>query len=373
MRKSKLWVVPIEPLENRYTGHWFKYLPEQLSANIKNFDVEQIDIQWKPMPTKKGEFLNFGDTVRFKNAQSIYIATMFMEGDIQANDVFLFTDAWNPTITYLRYLSITYQIPILIYGIWHAGAYDENDILGQRKKQSYDGATRMHHIEKSLLTSIDFNIFATHYHEQLFANEFSSYKNETSFIERPRTYVTGFPMEYYKDKVVLPNNHPKEKIVLFPHRKSKEKHPEIFHGLREFMPGYELIFTQDVCKNKEEYHNLLSRAEYCFSASDQETFGISMYEAALAGCKPIVPNKLSYKELWFECFRYNDLYDIPAMLEGMTYDRLNSNVQKLNQEYFHGNRLYSLIDDPRNYKKSPMKPIKEFLSPMESAFIYDAG
>ena len=41
-----------------------------------------------------------------------------------------------------------------------------------------------------------------------------------------------------------------------------------------------------------------------FSANLQETLGISMYEGALVDAIPMVPDRLSYKEMAFDAFKY---------------------------------------------------------------------
>jgi hypothetical protein len=49
---------------------------------------------------------------------------------------------------------------------------------------------------------------------------------------------------------------------------------------------------------------LLSKAKIVFSANLQETLGISCYEGALAGALPLVPDRLSYSEMYTDAFMY---------------------------------------------------------------------
>ena len=63
----------------------------------------------------------------------------------------------------------------------------------------------------------------------------------------------------------------------------------------------------EVTNNKKEYYELLSKAKIVFSASKQETFGIGTVEAMMLGAMPVVPNKLSYIELYDSLFRYENL------------------------------------------------------------------
>lgn len=105
-------------------------------------------------------------------------------------------------------------------------------------------------------------------------------------------------------------------MIVFPHRISPEKHPEMFDELAASMPDWNCIKTIEVAKDKKEYYSLLRRAKYSVSFADQETFGISMVESFNCGCIPIVPNRLSYKEMFSPEFRYNGpLIEAKNMIE----------------------------------------------------------
>jgi len=70
-----------------------------------------------------------------------------------------------------------------------------------------------------------------------------------------------------------------------------------------------LIFLKQEEKlTKDEYHKLLSEAKIVFSANLQETLGISCYEGALLGAIPMVPNRLSYCEMYMYHFKYPSVW-----------------------------------------------------------------
>jgi hypothetical protein len=108
-------------------------------------------------------------------------------------------------------------------------------------------------------------------------------------------------MEYLKDTIYEGD---KEDIILFPHRISVEKQPELFRELAKRNPQYKWIMCQEENLTKAEYHELLSKAKIVFSANLQETLGISCYEGALAGALPLVPDRLSYSEMYTDAFTY---------------------------------------------------------------------
>lgn len=56
-----------------------------------------------------------------------------------------------------------------------------------------------------------------------------------------------------------------------------------------------------------EYVEQLKRGTIVVSTSDHEFYGISIIEAVRAGCRPLLPNRLSYPELFPEEFLYEDV------------------------------------------------------------------
>ena len=83
-----------------------------------------------------------------------------------------------------------------------------------------------------------------------------------------------------------------------------EKQVAIFRDLKEHLPQYEFVVCQDQQLTKNEYHNLLGEAKIVFSANLQETLGISCYEGALLDAIPMVPDRLSYTEMYYDTFKY---------------------------------------------------------------------
>jgi glycosyltransferase involved in cell wall biosynthesis len=58
--------------------------------------------------------------------------------------------------------------------------------------------------------------------------------------------------------------------------------------------------------SREEYAGWLRRADVAVSTAIHEFFGIAVIEAVRAGCRPLLPAKLSYPELFPEEFLYQN-------------------------------------------------------------------
>ena len=297
-----VFIVDIEAVESRYTGQWKRHVPELLRK--AGHDVQVIsgptDI---PSATTPGAFLNFGGTNIYKAWQVEQMGRLFCDGAVHAGDHFIFTDAWHPGIINLKYMSELLGIPVITHGLWHAGSYDPQDFLGRL----VGNKPWVRHAEKSFFHAFDHNYFATQFHSTLFLNNLLDEDIADArqrYFPSKKIVHTGWPMEYMVDTLENYCTNPKRDLILFPHRIAPEKQVEIFRDLAVQLPQYEFVVCQDTQLDKHEYHKLLGRAKIVFSANLQETLGISCYEGALVEAVPMVPDRLSYSEMYYEGFKY---------------------------------------------------------------------
>ena len=80
--------------------------------------------------------------------------------------------------------------------------------------------------------------------------------------------------------------------------------PPVFEQARERLA--DRIEHWGTLESRADYLALLSRAQLCVSTADHEFFGISMLEATHCGARPVVPDRLSYPELFTAEYRYGD-------------------------------------------------------------------
>jgi hypothetical protein len=298
---ANVFLIDLEAVSTRYTGEWKLHVPSLLKKAGHNVQVisgpEDI-----PSATTPGAFLNFGGTNIYKSAQVEQMGRLFCNGSVRPGDHFLFTDAWHPGIINLKYMSELLGIPVTTHGLWHAGSYDPQDFLGRLVGDK----PWVRHAEKSFFHAFDHNYFATEFHIDMFRDNLlhtnlgTIYDHKTS----KKIVLTGWPMEYMDSVLTAYKNMPKRDLILFPHRIAPEKQVEIFRDLKEHLPQYEFVVCQDQPLTKNEYHNLLGESKLIFSANLQETLGISCYEGALVDAIPMVPDRLSYREMYYEGFKY---------------------------------------------------------------------
>jgi hypothetical protein len=294
-----VYIVDLESIPSRYTCEWKTTVP----ALIKD-QGHQVEVISGPddLPnnTTPGMFLNFSATNIYKAGQVEKFSRLFSDNKVKDGDHFLFTDAWHPGIINLKYMADLLGIKIIIHALWHSGSYDPNDGLGRL----IGNAPWVRHAEKSFYECIDHNYFATDFHIQMFfKNLFGKLVVGNGNFADNKVVRTGWPMEYMSTEIV-PFETKKRDLILFPHRIAPEKQVEIFKDLAQALPQYEWVVCQEQSLTKEEYHTLLGQAKIVFSANLQETLGISMYEGSIVNAIPMVPDRLSYKEMYADVWKY---------------------------------------------------------------------
>lgn len=338
----------LEPVETRYTSQWKEHLPRQMSD--AGLDVEVITgPEDAPQDTTPGAFLNFSGTNYWKSEQLKTISQMFADGTVKDGDYFLYTDAWNPTVLQLKYMAELLGVNIKIGGMWHAGSYDPQDFLGRL----IGDAPWVRHAEESMFNVFDHNFFATDFHIDLFLESFPN-------VDKSKIYRVGWPMEYLNNLLEQYNiSANKMDLVLFPHRVAPEKQVEIFKDLAKEFVDVEFVVAQEQNLTKDEYHMLLSRSKIVFSANTQETLGISCFEGALVGAYPMVPDRLSYTEMYSKQFKYpsewtenwsnylenkDKLVKLINLVLHADYEQsIDKLAESLSSDFFSGKALYEVI------------------------------
>lgn len=131
-------------------------------------------------------------------------------------------------------------------------------------------------------------------------------------------------------------------LILWNHRWEHDKRPEAFFAALTELAEQRVSFRVAVCgqafgeapavfaaarrelgdrvfhwgpiEDRPRYEELLSRCDVVVSTAAHEFFGVSILEAVLAGCRPLVPDRLAYPETIPEGFRYRDDLELTSRL-----------------------------------------------------------
>lgn len=285
----KVWLLPIEPLEERYSAQWYRWFPrelERLGCSVQVVDGERLTEK-----IETGQFLDVLDTNYYKARQLSHFTVMLKMGQVRDGDWVLLLDAWNPALTALAYLRDFGNVKFKIAGLFHAGAYDPWDMLGQNQ----DFAAAAGSWESGWLYTLDRVFVATEFHRALLGNA----RGCIDKIE-----VTGFPLYAAEWQGWSKPWEVRSPRVVFPHRLAPEKDPEAFYAIHAAYhalygnDGTEWVRSKDVVGSKTDYYHLLGDSKVAISTAKQETWGIAMLEATSLGCYPVVPPRLSYPEMY---------------------------------------------------------------------------
>lgn len=347
---KRIIVVPIEPVETRYTWEWYDHVPGVLID--AGFDVYRVDAIMAPPKAETSDFLNWTATNIYKSRQIEIISEWFADGTIKDGDTFLFCDFWHPGVAQVRYMAVMLGIKVKLVGLAHAGAYDGWDRLAIKGREAND-IMWAYQTEQMFKYTYDRIIFATEFHRDLF---------ELTHGMSPSLLVAGFPMEYIADNITKFGNdtllyqRQNRYRIVFSQRLAPEKQPELFDALKVEMTmaygdRFEFVNVLERYENptKRDYYTELLKSDLYISFALQETLGITPYEAMLAGCKILVPDRLSYEEMWLPEFKYPDkasIGDIADLCMELLTDQVEQpthNQLVRSEKYFASKTLMEIL------------------------------
>ncbi len=149
-----------------------------------------------------------------------------------------------------------------------------------------------------------------------------------------RSRVLHLPLRLpqYSSEMMFSNEADADPLVIWNHRWEHDKDPETFFKVMMTLHERKTPFRLAVCGesyrqspsifaearaaleqrivswgylvDRAQYESVLARADIAVSTAAHEFFGISMIEAVHFGCRPLVPDRLSYRELFPAQYRY---------------------------------------------------------------------
>jgi len=278
-----IWTVPIEPLEGRYSADWNRWFAATWGEQTRWIYGDSVSGE-----IGTGDFLDVFNTHKYKASQVIKIAELIEAGAIKENDCLFFHDLWFP-LEQVFYMLDARGLDVKVAGFMHCGSYSRHDLLHRSGMNDWAAD-----VERGWLRRLDrILVFSEHHKRQLM-----THRGVPDFKVR----VVPFPaalhdLEYYRSDQ-------KSIRVLWPHRPGPDKvSPEgerLIAKLEE--SGQHVYRTWERCSSKSEYYKALGRAEFVVCWPPSETFGIAAMEAGYLGAMPIVPNRLSYRDLYSHRF-----------------------------------------------------------------------
>ena len=319
---SKIFYVPIEPLEERYTAQWYKHFPTMFKSH--GFDeVEVIDGIALTDHVKVGSFLDMNSTVHYKMSQLQLIAKAFNCGSVNPGDVFFFADLEFWGIESVRLMSQLNNVPVKLYGFLHAASYTKEDAFSV-------AAPYQKYTELGWAAAMDGIFVGSEYHKNAFMERRAGpgATREDAKLIYDKIFVTGNPLfkADYEGQMQYSAN--KKQQLIISNRFDYEKRPneslQFAYLIKKKVPDLEIIVTTsrptfksnkswlvDLAKgleadgvikiysglSKAQYHTHLAESKLMLTNSIEESFGYCIAEALAFNTYVLAPNTCSHPEL----------------------------------------------------------------------------
>ena len=186
-----------------------------------------------------------------------------------------------------------------------------------------------------------------------------------------KSSVVYFPIKSWPTIEQVPNQEQPVHIV-WAHRWEHDKNPQLLFNALErikdesfvlsvigqtyshvpdaFVKGKESfgerIVNWGFLPSRDDYVNVMNNADIAISTADHEFFGVTMVEAALAGCLCFVPNKLSYPEIFPKEVRYNTEAQLAKLLKQAIRsgrERIAKKAEEMDVRKVHGEQFAAEI------------------------------
>jgi len=282
-------ILGLEPIESRYTQQWAELIPKMFSysgADVIDYPGETV----QQTISNSKDFLAWVPSNIWKSSQLSKFSKSIFDGAVKSGDVVFVTDFWNPSVINIKYMADLSGIDLTIVGFTHAGFYDPWDRLGIELKGTRWAKTS----ETAIIDCYDYLIFATEFHKSLFEKSYPDTKTELKVLPFFGNYIK---LNEFGDR---------DEQVVFCQRNAPEKQPHLFGELEKLSNiGYDFVNTSSKPLPNNEMVDLLSKSKFTVSFALQETLGIIPFEALAVGCCPIVPDRLSYSEMYTDDIKYD--------------------------------------------------------------------
>jgi glycosyltransferase involved in cell wall biosynthesis len=317
---TKLYIVPIEPLTERYSESWYRNLP--ITFSQAGYQVAVID--GAPLvhdDIKVGAFLDINSTAHYKATQLQKIAKMFHQGEVEQGSIFFFSDIEFWGLEQVRLLADMNGIKVFLTGFLHAASYTKDDAFAI-------AAPYQKYTEVGWIAALDQVYVGSLYHKQAVIDrriEPLTMDDSERLSLADKIIVTKNPMFPWDYQLMGAK---KEKLMLLTNRFDAEKNPQntctLFYRLKQIRPDWKFVVTTGrktfrsnlhpkvietiegyqeqgildikVGLTKTEYHNYLERAAIVVSHSREENYGICVAESLICGCMPLLWNGASHPE-----------------------------------------------------------------------------
>lgn len=300
--------LPIEPMESRYTKQAIRWIGEDVLRRWPHAIVIEPGYDGDICC---GQFLDVNKTIEYKAKQLAEVSRIFAQRTVKQALVIV-GDTWFPGIESLRYLADLQGVKLRLIGWHHAGVYDPTDFI------NIAGDWRLRFENMLLCDVFDYVAVGSNFHKKLVVDGVLA-RERVNIKHKVLAFGQAWRHQDVRQHYV--NLDQRRNIIVFPHRLSCEKKPEVFldaaaaaRGKPEFS-DWDFVVSSGrpvsdewrhkilssgaklvVHDTKHQYYSYLATCKVWCSTAAQETFGYALHEAIALGLRIVAPNRCAYVE-----------------------------------------------------------------------------
>jgi glycosyltransferase involved in cell wall biosynthesis len=257
-----LYILPLEPLPERYTIQWRRWFAQALSnRNIANAFIDGASLT---SSVESGSVLDAEGTNFYKFSQLQLVCRLFKDGVIKDGDKFFTFDMWHPGLEAIPYMAQLEHKWIEIYGFLHAGSYINGDFAQPMAPWAQHFEAGWFHMCKKVFVG-------TEYHKREFTTKRLGpmLYNGLGMVPPPcarSVVVTGNPFNVAEVRNSVTDwVEPKDRknVIVFPHRWDSEKRPALFMNI-----------MGQLWKRRQDFEVLITTSRPTFRSNSPELLAL---------------------------------------------------------------------------------------------------
>jgi glycosyltransferase involved in cell wall biosynthesis len=310
-----LYYLPLEHIDERYTVHLDRDIRAYLKRHKINYQVVEGVKQLANPTLNSANFLDAALTIANKSTQLTNLARYYAEGTMSNGDVIFTTDLWFPGIESIAYLNHFYGVDVKLRGVIHAGSFTDTDEVRRMERWAKGFEDVVFDIADKVYVATNF-----------IRNDIIQKRT----IDPAKVIVSGLPIDEIGLDAARLRNRDKERWcdIVFTGRNHADKQPHMITEMRKKFPDARISWTRTRYLSRDEYYDLLAQSKIIVSFAAQENFGYSIIEGMKLGCFPVVPNRLSYREI-MQGVRYNTESECWQLIEAVLSGEVPSTYRPL--------------------------------------------
>lgn len=239
---------------------------------------------------------NLQDVIIEEVSELSTIKTYFEIKYITSNDIFVFTNAWDSTISTIKHWSEIYKVPVKLIGFWHTGSFVKSST---EYRPNNDSLWRRKHEYVNMLC-LDESLFI----DDCYRDQFIDVITHGKYLQKLN--ICKFPLDYLSlEMSLIKDKYYKQNMVVFPWAEYDALQEQIMYDLIRVLKGSQVIFAcEHSAMDRYQILDYIAKSKVVLLPYTNVNLGKEIYECYLLETIPLIPDIEGFEDLVPEEFRY---------------------------------------------------------------------